>query len=193
MISFTFLMPWLMVGLIVGLLLVALRSHRIKRAERAWCPEQLKNSTLVYAEHDFMVRLHDEKRTQIMGRPDQVFCLQNNEHVPVEYKTRGHFMIYPSDEAQLGLYAFILRQNGLKTADHGYMVIENRDTGERRTLKVSLVHYHDSWALNVVSRFNALMQGATPEFTFTPKCKGCGHKPRCHDNSSPLTFLHAHR
>ena len=157
-----------------------------KKQRGIWCPELLLNAQLVYAEKDFSVKLKCEFKGRITGRPDQVFRLKNGQHIPVEYKTRMHFQIYNTDIAQLSFYAFLLRRNGLETASYGYTVIENRLTRERNTLKVEL--WNDDWVIKTLMRYEALAKGATPSFSFTPKCLGCVHKERCHSQPEPEKY-----
>jgi CRISPR/Cas system-associated exonuclease Cas4 (RecB family) len=178
------LMPFvstLMVIVIVGSVWFFARSHTVRKQDLsnpAWRIEALRDAKLISAEKDFEGTYHGTFKRKIKGRPDQVYRLQNGMCVVVELKTRNHFEVYNTDRAQLSLYAYVLRLNGRSTADYGYVVIQHRKTGHKKTLKVEL--HDDAWAVQTLERYVELQRGSEPTFNITPKCNHCSHQVRCH-------------
>lgn len=139
-----------------------------------WRPPELANAKIVLVEQDLFTRYP----YAIAGRPDQVYQLSSNHVVPVEYKTRSHFAPYKTDVAELSLQAWLMRRNGMKTANHGYVTIQQRETGQRKAIPVTL--WSDDRCHALIERYLAIREGrATPRKANNGRCKGCGHSRYC--------------
>lgn len=144
------------------------------RAARDWRPAELKAGRVVMIEKD----LRMNRPYPVTGRPDQVYQLANGLHIPVEGKNRDTYHVYDTDIAQLSLQAWLLRHNGMPTAKHGFVAINNRQTGKRRAIKVWLMD--DECCSNLVERYLDVIEcRVLPEKKFGPKCKACGHQMIC--------------
>ncbi len=114
----------------------------------------------------------------VIGRPDQVYQLENGLHVPLESKNRNTYQVFETDVAQLSLQACLLRRNGMPTAEHGYVAIKNRRTGKRRAIRVHLMGEEECSRL--VERYLDVIESRVmPKKNYGPKCKSCGHQMIC--------------
>lgn len=139
-----------------------------------WRPIELKAGKVVMIEKDLRI----DHPYPVIGRPDQVYRIENGLHLPVEYKNRNNYQIHDTDTAQLSLQAWLLRHNGMPTTDYGFMLIKNRKTGERRAIYVSLED--DVYCAKLVKRYlNVIERRELPEKNFSPKCWTCGHRMTC--------------
>lgn len=140
-----------------------------------WLPDDLKAGRLVRVEED----LTADEPEPVIGRPDQVYRLTTGLHVPVELKNRDSFTVYDTDIAEVSLRAWLLRKNGMDTAGHAYVVINNRKTGKRQAQSVELGD--DAFCEKLIRRYIDLIAGhATPNMAHQGKCKSCGHRSRCY-------------
>lgn len=139
-----------------------------------WRPRELKQGELMMIEQDLRTRYP----YPVIGRPDQVYRLTNGLHVPVESKNRNHFTIHETDVAQLSLQAWLLRRNGLPTTSRGYLVINNRRTGKRRVLAVSLLN--DAACERLIRRYlDVISKRIIPVKNYGRQCQSCGHSGIC--------------
>lgn len=138
-----------------------------------WLPDDLKNARVVMVEKTLYVR----QPYKIVGRLDQVYKLSTGEHVPVEGKNRNDCRIYLTDVAQLSLQAWLLRQHGLATAAYGYAAINNRQTGERKAVRVEL--RSDEFCEALIRRYIDLLDSAVGKASRGAKCKSCGYQQVC--------------
>lgn len=139
-----------------------------------WMPDDLKSGRLVAIEKD----LHADDPFPVVGRPDQVYRLANGLHAPVELKNRDSHSVYESDIAEISLRAWLLRKNGQPTAGHGYVVINNRTSGQRKAIRVALGG--DAFCEALIGRYVALVEGrARPNKSPGRKCRSCGHLALC--------------
>ena len=140
-----------------------------------WLPDDLKAGKLVRVEED----LTADEPEPVIGRPDQVYRLATGLHVPVELKNRDSFAVYVTDIAEISLRAWLLRKNGMPTAGHGYVVINNRKTSKREAQSVELEN--DAFCERLIHRYIDLVTGrAKPRMAHQGKCKSCGHRSRSH-------------
>ena len=140
-----------------------------------WLPDDLKAGKLARVEED----LTADEPEPVIGRPDQVYRLATGLHVPVELKNRDSFAVYDTDIAEISLRAWLLRKNGMPTAGHGYVVINNRKTGKREAQSVELEN--DAFCEQLIHRYIDLVTGrAKARMAHQGKCKSCGHRSRCH-------------
>jgi CRISPR-associated exonuclease Cas4 len=145
-----------------------------RRHMRVWMPIDLKRSRLVEIETDLVI----EKPVPIIGRPDRVYRDQLGEHTPVEFKNRNTFRTYDTDVAEISLRAWLLRVNGRPTTPHGYMVIDNRTTRERKAVRIALKS--DRWCEALVEHHQMLLANSIqPNRVHGPKCSSCGHNSQC--------------
>jgi CRISPR/Cas system-associated exonuclease Cas4 (RecB family) len=168
----TFLSNLVMVSALAGL---AFWLYRFWRGlVPKWLPPELATAKLSHVERDLFAKVP----FKVAGRPDRVYRLGDGKHVPVEYKTRDRFSVYETDVAQLSLQAWLLRKNGHETADFGFAVVNNRQTGEDKALRVPL--RDDAFCERMVERYVALIEGrALARRNRGPKCNTCGHRPVC--------------
>ena len=168
--------PYASLALLATLILATLWLLRWSgRASRNWRPDALHDAKLIMVERD----LYTRSPYPIAGRPDQVFQLPDGQLVPVEFKTRNHHRVYETDIAELSLQAWLLRQNGRRTANHAYVAISNRDTRRRVAVRVTL--WDTDRCEATIARYLALIAGeAVPRPCAPNKCGGCGHRARCH-------------
>lgn len=162
---------WPMVPVLV-VLIVTVMLWRRRRSD--WRPHELQRGRIVMIEET----LHVEHPYRIVGRPDQVVQLADGLHVPVDAKNRNRFQVYPTDVAELSLQAWMLRRRGLATAAHGYLAVTDRQTKERRALRVELGD--DRYCERLIERFLLLIDGrVTARRMSGPKCASCGQRARC--------------
>lgn len=68
------------------------------------------------------------------GLLDECLVLDNGEHVPFDFKTASsdprEKEMLPAYQSQIDAYLFLLKQNGKKTADHGYLMYVYPDEGK---------------------------------------------------------------
>lgn len=158
---------------IVFLGLVRLLATR-REVERDWRPEELKSGRLVLIEENLITRTP----FPVVGRPDRVYRLPDGSHVPVENKNRDNYYVYNTDVAQLSLQAWLMRRNGMKTARHGYVAINNRKTGQRKAVRVDL--YDDRRCEQIIARYLDIIHGQViPTKSKSGKCRFCGHQLLC--------------
>lgn len=139
-----------------------------------WLPKELKAGRVVLVEKNLTAK----EPYPVVGRPDQVYVLGNGLHVLVENKNRDRYRVYDTDIAQLSLQAWLLRRNGMPTAPYGFVAINNRRTGRRKTLRVDLGD--DAYCERLISRYMAIIEGrAQPRRSPGPKCNTCGHRSEC--------------
>jgi len=139
-----------------------------------WLPAELKAARLAQIEEDLVV----DEPFPVIGRPDRVYRLADGAHVPVELKNRTRHSIYETDIAEISLRAWLLRRNGKPTAEHGYVVINSRDTGTREATKVEL--RDDAFCERLIRRYIDIVEGrVVARKSRGPKCKSCGHFARC--------------
>lgn len=149
-----------------------------------WMPEELKAGKVALIERNLAADLPAGYAVgagdvdTLLGRPDLVIRIKQGLHVPVENKNRGSFAVFETDVAQLSLQAWLLRQNGMKTAPYGYVAVNNRRTGERRAVRVEL--RDDEYCLLLIARYIDLTSGRLmPRKSRGRKCESCGHRQRC--------------
>lgn len=144
---------------------------------QTWMPEELKGAKLVLVEKN----LWTDATFPVVGRPDRVYRLATGDHVPLENKNRDGHAVYETDIAQLSLQAWLLRQTGKATAAFGYVVINSRRTGQRKSIRVDL--YGDTACEQIIQRYFDITEGRTvPRKSRGGKCKSCGHRQHCHEN-----------
>ncbi|MBX3630314.1 MAG: Dna2/Cas4 domain-containing protein [Nitrosomonas sp.] len=140
-----------------------------------WMPKELRVGRIVMIEEDLRTRFP----FAVVGRPDQVYQLENGLHVPVENKNRSNFKIHETDIAQLSLQAWLLRRNRLSTTHYGYVAINNRKTGKRRAIRVDLLD--DKSCGHLITRYlTVISHKAQPEKNMGVKCSSCGHRAYCY-------------
>lgn len=143
----------------------------------AWLPDELKGASVFKVERNIIT----DRPYPVVGRPDQVFRLDNGDLVPVENKNRDDYRVYDTDIAQLSLQAWLLRKTGESTSSFGFVAINSRRTGRRRSIRVDL--YPDSVCLRIIERYLDLEAGQVkPRKSKGGKCKSCGHRPKCYAN-----------
>ena len=139
-----------------------------------WRTPELKAGRVVKVEED----LRTDFPFRIVGRPDQVYQIAGGLHITVDNKNRDVFRVYETDVAELSLQAWLLRRNGLATTGHGYLVVNNRLTGERRALRTVL--WNDEKCERLIQRYLDLVDGRVSAKKSTgPKCRSCGHRATC--------------
>lgn len=141
---------------------------------RDWLPSDLKAGKLVRIEENFVT----DEPYPVVGRPDQVYRLADGLHAPVELKNRDTFKVHETDVAEISLRAWLMRRNGLATAQYGYLAINNRKSGKRQAIRVDL--RDDAFCERLIQRYIDVTTGrATPRQAPIGKCKSCGHRSRC--------------
>ena len=146
-----------------------------RAAARAWLPAQLKAARLVRVEEDLVA----DVTLPVLGRADQVYREASGLHIPVELKHRERIVVYDTDVAEVSLRAWLLRQNGLPTAQRGFVVISVRGQRERRAIEVDLLD--DAACEALIERYIDLIEARRrPRRSPGPKCKTCGHVNYCH-------------
>jgi len=145
-----------------------------RRLSGNWRPAELKAGKVVMIEKD----LRMDRPYHVIGRPDQVYQLESGLHVPLESKNRNTYQVFETDIAQLSLQAWLLRHNGMPTANYGFVAINNRLTGKRRAIRVQLMGEEECSRL--VERYlDVIEYRVMPEKNYGPKCKSCGHRMIC--------------
>jgi hypothetical protein len=147
----------------------------VRRSDRAWLPDELRTARLRFNEHTMFIN----GDLPVVGRLDRAYQRPDGVHVLVELKTRDRFQVYDTDVAELSLQAWLLRSQAIPTASHAYVMVLQRTSGERRAIRVDL--RDDAFCEGLVERYVALRGGfAQPTAQRGPKCKSCGHRPRCY-------------
>ncbi|KVV25054.1 hypothetical protein WK78_02845 [Burkholderia cepacia] len=154
-----------------------------------WMPAELKAGKVACVERNLAADLPIGYAVDagdvdtLLGRPDLVIRIQNGLHVPVENKNRNSFAVFETDVVQLSLQAWLLRKNGMNTAAYGYVAVNNRQTGERRAVRVEL--RDDEYCLSLIARYIDLSNGRlVPRKSRGRKCESCGHRRRCERNAA---------
>lgn len=139
-----------------------------------WLPAELRAGTLLGSEVNF----HADVPFPVTGRLDRVYQLRNGQHTPVEYKNREAARLHDSDRAQLSLQAWLLRRNGKATSPFGYLVVRERKSGRKKSLKVELMD--DAACERMIWRHIEVKEGrASPQRVRDARCKSCGHNSVC--------------
>lgn len=139
-----------------------------------WLPAELEGAKLVQVEQD----LYAKAPFKVAGRPDRVYRTRDGLHVPVEYKNRDRFAVYEADIAQLSLQSWLLRQNGHRTAAFGYAVVNDRNTGEHKALRVDLKD--DVFCERLIARYvDVIQRRVQARKSRGRKCNTCGHRTPC--------------
>ena len=81
----------------------------------------------------YFVRIDD--KYGFKGLLDECIVGRNGEHIPFDFKTSStdprEKETLPAYQAQIDAYLFILKQNGKKIADHGYLMYVYPDEGKK--------------------------------------------------------------
>jgi CRISPR/Cas system-associated exonuclease Cas4 (RecB family) len=166
------LSDYLILLVVIALIIWALRVSRHDDQDEGLTID--KSADLIFKEKP----LYAESPWRVSGRPDRIYRLPNRLHFPLEFKTRDHYRIYETDVAQLSLQAWLLRENGYPTVSYGYLVIKNRKTHNKKTIKVSL--QNTTYCNQLMQRHLDLIEHRqTPRKSYGLKCEKCGHKPLC--------------
>lgn len=80
-------------------------------------PKELQSARLALSES----YISTDAPRKMHGALDQLYRLTEGVHVLVDTKTRHQQRVYRKDIVQLSVYSIILRRNGYKVADYGYV------------------------------------------------------------------------
>lgn len=139
-----------------------------------WLPPELAAGKVAQVERNLFINAP----FPVVGRPDQVYRLADELHVPLENKNRDDHRVYETDIAQLSLQAWLLRLNGLETAPFGFVVINSRKTRKRQAIRVEL--RDDAFCERLVARYlDIIERRAKPRKSRGRKCNTCGHRAEC--------------
>ena len=144
-----------------------------KKSVPEWMPEELKGAK-EHSEIKLKAKLPDGN--VLVGRSDRVFETKGGL-VVMDYKTRKAHRTYQEDILEISAYGLLLKANGKRVKDHGYIVTD--DGREKRTHKVNLMTTQE--VAYFVDRFAALRAGKSSgcKTSMRAKCRSCGHQKRC--------------
>lgn len=112
------------------------------------------------------------------GKPDMVWSTKEGLLVPVEFRSRHCQEIRQSDIDQLSLAAWVLRQNGHRTAEFGVLVFDKRSLFGRSSRPVYLRSNEACEAL--VRRYLEIIDGKRPASRANNRrCRSCAHLHEC--------------
>lgn len=141
---------------------------------KSWLPEELRRAEAVWVEK----RLTVEAPFWVVGRLDRVYRLAGGTHTPLEFKNRNTTRLFESDRAQLSLQAWLLRKSGKPTTEHGWLVVQERKSKQKRALKVDLGD--DAYCERLIRRYLAVRDGQLqPVKADDARCNACAHKAIC--------------
>ena len=140
-----------------------------------WLPLELQSATEFSRERQFTAHLGGY---EVVAKPDRVYRLPDGRLCVIEYKTRPGDAIYDGDVWQLSAGAAALSGVGTP-ADFGFVVVQDRATGKRRSHRVKLLSRPA--LLDVMQRHADVEDGAVvgAKTKSKRKCNSCGHQATC--------------
>lgn len=130
-------MNLILIGLVlVGLALIASWWRHFALAGDLRLPFELRRSELVFAERTFRAT----GRISLHARVDRAYRKPDGSYVLLELKTRGRHATYLSDVIELSVQRVALMSElGVPVCLHGYVVIQQRDGGPMKWMRVDLL------------------------------------------------------
>jgi CRISPR/Cas system-associated exonuclease Cas4 (RecB family) len=142
-----------------------------------WLPRELEGAKEFCRERQFSAHVEG---FEVIAKPDRVYKLPGDGRLCViEYKTRpGADKIYDGDVWQLSAGAAALSGVGA-VADFGFVIVQDRETGQRRSHRVSLLNHRS--LREVMQRHSDVECGAVvpAKSKSKRKCSSCGHRETC--------------
>lgn len=170
---------WL--SLVVLLLIASLIAWRIasscwaRASERHWLPRELHAAELALAEKTFRVW----GPVALIARVDRGYRLDTEMRL-VEFKTRKHAVVHPSDVIELSVQRLVVEKGTAeRVGDVGYVVAHDPLSKRKAVLRVHLLPRADVIAL--ARRREAILNGrVVPRYARSRGlCSDCAYRLEC--------------